>query len=245
VFHYNKKMIDKITEKGIESAQKFLENICLPVSKEFGLMLKDQVRMWRLNNIVRIINKSQGRFEFEGDELTLKANPRVVSELIEKCSWQDQDEIQDLWAGLLNSSISENEHNDSNLIFISLLNQLTANQARIIKYFAESSKKTKDLNGRLATESGIIMSAEEFCEIAKCSDINLLTAEIEHLKSLGLVESGMGLASGFFEETTYDKEEGKTVKTGNYNTGLKLSPLSLSLFIRCQGHRGSLLTFIF
>src|SRR5690554_5788453 len=132
----------KLLEKGLESAQKFIENICSPASTELGLFLKDGIRVWRLNNIIRIINKSSGKLGFENDELVLKASPRVVSEIIDKGSWQENDEIQEMWAGLLISSLDTQGTNDENIVYVNLLNQLTIRQVKTINYFAKNSPKT-------------------------------------------------------------------------------------------------------
>jgi len=233
----------KILEKGIESAQKFLENICSPASEELGLMLRDKVRQWRLNNIIKILNKSSGNFDFENDQLILKAHPRIVSEIMEKGSWQDNEEIQSLWAGLLTSSLDSSGRNDENIIFINILNKLTVRQVRIIKYFAEKSPKKIDSQSQLTTESGIILDSDIFFRIVECQDIDILSSEIKHLNSLGLVESGFGLACGFFEETKKDPASHAAIKTGRYCVGLKLSSLALRLYIKGQGFKGKMNDF--
>ncbi len=45
----------KETLKGLES---FLAATCMPALEEMGLMLRDNVRVWRLKNIVKIVEKS-------------------------------------------------------------------------------------------------------------------------------------------------------------------------------------------
>lgn len=51
----------KATVDGVSS---FLEIVCKPVLEEFGYLLRDKVRQWRLNNIIRTLEKAKGQKGF-------------------------------------------------------------------------------------------------------------------------------------------------------------------------------------
>lgn len=99
--------VNTSVEKSFQGIEGFLKSVCMPALDEIGLLLKDKVRHWRLNNALRIIEKSKGKLDFQGKTLQINAHPRVVLSIIENGSVIDNDELQDLWAGLFASSCTE------------------------------------------------------------------------------------------------------------------------------------------
>lgn len=124
----------KIPESVIKGISSFLETVCKPGAEELGYMLKDQVRRWRLNNIFRVLDKAKGRLSFDGHDLSLTANARVGLSIMEGCSEVDDDELQDLWAGLFVSSCTPDGRDDSNMNFVDLLRRMSSVEARILDY---------------------------------------------------------------------------------------------------------------
>ncbi|MBO9699940.1 MAG: DUF4393 domain-containing protein [Sporocytophaga sp.] len=218
-----------VTEESIKGTFSFISKICSPAAEEFGLYFADNIRVWRLNNIIKIIEKSKGKLEFVDNKLQLKAHPRVVMDIIDKGSWQENTELQDMWAGLLASSCQKESENDDNIIYTTILNQLTSTEVKILNYFTVNSAKLATAEGIVKTKEGLIISAEEFSKIVGTDNFEKLNVGINHLKSLQLIETGFGLASGFFKDG--DKSQGLKV-------GLKLSPLAIILYVKCQGYNG-------
>ena len=128
-------------DKSIEGAGAFLSRICLPVAEEFGLLLRDKIRYWRVNNIIKILEKAKDKIKYEDGEIKVNAHPRIVMKVIEEGSWNENDEIQEMWAGLLAASCDK-VASDENLIFINLLNQLTNSEAKILNHICERTPKT-------------------------------------------------------------------------------------------------------
>ena len=110
--------VDTTITKSFEGVEGFLKLVCAPALEEVGLLIRDQVRSWRLNNIFSILNKAQGKMEFFDDKLQIKAHPRVALSIIENGSLNDNPEIQELWAGLFASSCTKDGQDDENLIFV-------------------------------------------------------------------------------------------------------------------------------
>jgi hypothetical protein len=52
--------ISHATKAAIDGASAFLARICLPAAEEFGLLLQDKVRAWRVRNAVLVV--MGGRF---------------------------------------------------------------------------------------------------------------------------------------------------------------------------------------
>ena len=94
----------EVTKASIKGISSFLNVVFKPGLQELGFLLKDEVRRWRLNNILRVLEKAKGKMDFDGQQLQLTANARVGLSIMEGCSEVDNNELQELWAGLFVSS---------------------------------------------------------------------------------------------------------------------------------------------
>ena len=128
-------------EKSCNGLGVFLEAVFKPGLQELGFLIKEQVRQWRLNNALRVMDKARGKICFEDGELQIKANARVGLSIIENCSMVDDPELQDMWAGLFASSCTEDGKDDSNIIFVDLIKRMSVVEARILKYACENCRK--------------------------------------------------------------------------------------------------------
>lgn len=211
------------TFQGIEG---FLKAVCMPALDEVGSMLKDQVRNWRLNNILRILDKAKGKLHFENGQIQLKAHPRVALSIIENGSVTDNDEVQELWAGLFASSCTKEGQDDENLIFVDLLKQLTVMEAKIIKYACQTSQKILYENG-LITGRNLEIHCDRLIEIVGVNDIHRIDRELDHLRSLELFQSSVLGGSGGFS-------------TGDELVAvITPSALALNLYMKSQGFADS------
>lgn len=135
--------------------------------------------------------------------------------------------MQTIWAGLLASSCTEDGKDDSNLLFINLLSQLSAPQAKIINYFCEKTKKSADKYGMVAGQY-VYITFGKLMEICELKDIQRLDREVDYLKTLGLLTHVM--QQGGLEIPDDYRE---------FTIGLLPSELAISLYVRCQGFVGS------
>ncbi|MEY5045413.1 MAG: hypothetical protein RL713_638 [Bacteroidota bacterium] len=207
--------------KSLQGIEGFLKIVCVPVLEELGLYLRDNVRYWRLNNILRILEKAQGKLEYENQELNIKAHPRVALEIIEKGSLNDNDEVQEMWAGLFASSCTKDDQGDENLIFVDLLKQLTIAEARILKYSSECARKIIYENGLIIGDY-LKIECKALMEISGINEIHRLDRELDHLRSLNLI--GLGLSGGFDLEDKY------------LFADITPTSLALNLYVRSQGY---------
>lgn len=212
--------IDSTVKKSLEGIQGFIELVCKPALGEIGLLAQDQIRFWRLNNVIRMLEKAKGKLEFENDSFQLKSNPRVGLSIIQKSSYIDNDELLEMWAGLFASSCSEKDQDDENLIFVDILNRLTSAQAKIINYSVENSKKILYSNGLVLPEPGMTIHADELKKITGITNIHRIDRELDSLRIMGLLPDSSG---------------GFSVDTPDLIAGITPTYLSLSLYIRCQG----------
>lgn len=211
--------IDQTVQKSLEGIEGFLQLVCKPALGEIGLLLQDQVRYWRLNNVIKMLEKAKGKLKFEDGELRLKSHPRVGLAIIENSSFIDNEELQEMWAGLFASSCTESGNDDENLIFIDLLKQLTTAQAQILKYGVENSRKIIYKNGLVIADK-LEVHCDEIFKLTGINNYHRVDRELDYLRSLGLIGS---LSGGFIAE--------------NSDLIADISPtyLSLSLYVKSQG----------
>ena len=133
--------VEKVTEGAVDGASAFLSRICLPAAEEFGILLRDKVSNWRAKNAIKIIEKSQLLLNEKLSKVVLQAHPRIIYGALESGSWAEDDYMQNLWAGLLASSCTEDGKDESNLIFINILAQLTSGQVALVKYACDHATK--------------------------------------------------------------------------------------------------------
>lgn len=205
-------------EKSFQGVEGFLKSVCVPALDELGLLLKDKVRHWRLNNILRILDKAKGKLRYENEELKIQAHPRVALAIIDNGSLNDNDEVQEMWAGLFASSCNKDEQDDENLIFVDLLKQLTLIEARILKYSCERVRKVLYSNGLIVADE-LKVNCDELVKLTLTKDIHRLDRELDHMRSLDLIGSSLG---GGFDE--------------NLTANIRPTALALHLYVRCQGY---------
>lgn len=211
----------KVTQAVIDGVSSFLDVTCKPGLEELGFLLRDQVRQWRLNNILRVLEKAKGRMNFDGQEINLTANARVGLSIMEGCSEVDNEELQDLWAGLFVSSCTPDGRDDSNMNFVDLLRRMSSVEARIIDYACIHSKKTLYPN-KLITAESVKVPFEQLAQIAGVDDIYRLDSEMDHMRSIELLLPGDFISDGGGFNADDDKLE----------ANITPSPLALNLYYR-------------
>ncbi|HWT31379.1 MAG TPA: Abi-alpha family protein [Croceibacterium sp.] len=200
----------------VDGAGAFLGRICLPAAEELGLLLKDKVSAWRARNAAAISLEAKKILETEGKE-DVHAHPRIVGKIIEEGSWEDDPDLQKLWAGLLASSCSQDGRDQSNLIFINLLKQMTSSEVKLVNYACERSKKKLTGNGLIVADGDFAISTEEVQNILGTSDIHQADVEMDHLREIGILSTYSGFR---YEHGPAD---------------ITPSALALHLYVRCQG----------
>lgn len=217
----------EVVKSGLDGIRGFVNAVFKPGLKELGLMFRDEVRAWRLNNIISILDMAQGRLGFDGHDLHLQANARVGISIIEEGSKVDDKELQELWAGLFVSCCTSDGKDDSNMIFVDLVRRMSVIEARIIKYACEHARKIMYPNNLIVAEK-LTVTIEELKSIAGLDDIIRLDSELDHLTSLSLLQV---IDSGF------DISEKELVAT------ITPSALALNLYYKSNSHGVSPYTF--
>ncbi|AYK14504.1 Abi-alpha family protein [Methanosarcina flavescens] len=208
-------------KKAIDGASSFIGKICMPAAEEAGLLLYDEVHAFRGKNLVSIVEKSKGILTFDPDTFKLKASPRVIWKIVENGSWTEDENLQNLWAGLLASSCTNNGKDESNLIYTDLLSRITPSEAYIINYLGKKCSESKGLlNGCFHTlinfNDELFKECLYFENLDKLKCLDHLGRELNHLESLGLIEN-------------------VEIVHNHQFVGMSTTGLLLDLYVRCSG----------
>ena len=211
----------EITKAAIKGVSSFLETVCKPGAEELGFLIKDEVRLWRLNNIIRTLEKAQGKMEFDGQNLNLTANARVGLSIMEGCSEVDDDGLQELWAGLFASSCTHDGKDDSNMNFVDLLRRMSSVEARILDYACIHCKKYIYPN-KLIMPDTISVPFDTLVKITGTDDVYRLDSELDHMRSIELLVQGH----------SFVRDAGGFTASDQLDANITPSALALNLYFR-------------
>lgn len=239
--------VNTVVKGSIDGAAAFLSRICLPAAEEFGLLLRDKVSNWRTQNVVKIVEKAKRKFNVNFIDEEKQAHPRLVSMLIEHGSWIETDDVQEMWAGLLVSSCTKEGKDDSNVIFMNLLSQMTTLQAKIINSACEKSEKGVVQYSGTVFAKHLWIHLDELKKIAESDDVHRLDREMDYLRCLELLPprggfqtytlDGVSISIDDIDENqVYQTDDGVRVSVNEiFSVNITPTSLALNMYIRCQG----------
>jgi hypothetical protein len=194
----------------------FLSRLSPDGSKQAAQLVDGEWTKARVANVVQILLKTESLLSPE-----FTARPSLVMKVLEYGSWADERWIQELWTGLLVSSCTAPQKEDSNEAFADLLGKLAAGHVRILKYACIRAGALRSESGAAFTEP-MICGREEMMEIAASRELLRIERDLDHLYGLGLLERRATAAS----------------TSTHYAADITPSSLGLDLFDRCKGSLG-------
>jgi hypothetical protein len=210
----------------VETGCKLIENLLGEPCKVAGAMLADQVYAWQWENRIKIAHRAKVLLD-QNSVAEKVLPPGFLIPLLDKTGNVNQPELQEMWAGLLASSCSNDETDETNLIFMNLLSQLSSSQAKIISLpFIEGQYSPYQYDDMEYTT--IEKERSELINYAGLSNWGILRRELEHLDSLGLVAAGDTIGSN--PQASYVE--------------LRYEEAAFRLYMRCQGYTGKLHDFL-
>ncbi len=137
-----------VVEKGIDIARSFLDKLIMPPLEETGLLLKDQVTLWKFKNQVRMLNKAKEYCE-KSNISPKTISLKVLCPLLDYSGLEEDEVLQDKWAILL-SNMVDSEQNIENHVFPYILSQLSSNEFLILeKVYDEKQIRVANLTKEL------------------------------------------------------------------------------------------------
>lgn len=208
-----------IKSKGIkETISTILAKICYPVADELGEEFAVRVGNWRKRNSLKILERADQKYNELGLNSRYVVHPRLAHKIMEDGSWSEDDDLLMMWSGLLISSCSDKKLDDSNLLFINILSQLTSVQVRILNYVCENTDPKLSSAGWVHGSS-ITIKTEDLKKISEENDVHRLDREMDSLRSMELIQGGFPV-------------EGK-------DAVIEPTGICLQLFVRSKGYIGS------
>lgn len=130
-----------IKSGALSNVTDMVKKLAGPALEEFGAIFADNVRMYRVRNFIKTTEKTKWILDEAG--LEAKAIPsRLLLPIFDACSVEDEDDLQERWAGLLASASEKNGGPSPS--FIETLKQLTPQEAKHCDYvMGELSKLYK------------------------------------------------------------------------------------------------------
>jgi hypothetical protein len=210
------------TKESIEFAFGLLKRISYPVADKIGDFLAKNAER-ALNNFTNFMSAVQDKLDANNVRQGELVPPRISNKIVQEILWIDDPFLRIMWAGLMASGCTEKGDDDSNLIFVNLLAELTRLQAHILKFICENSKKYVTTASLIHCQDFIVPLAK-LQEIACDNDIHRLDREMDRLSALGLLRGGFSLYENKFVNVTP-------------------TPLALHMYVRCQGSRKTPIEF--
>jgi abortive infection alpha-like protein len=140
--------VAKATRKGFELAEKLsrlLEKILGEGLIHLGGSFSDWAKYFRYNNLLKLQDRVISLHQKKGVEgQTIPVPPRYALPLIESASLEDDENLQEKWAGLISNATDPNKRFQFRKIYIQILSNLEPLDAIILDYLASQ----KDITNR-------------------------------------------------------------------------------------------------
>ena len=107
----------------------FISDILRPPARELGGLLADKMRYYRFKTQVEIIQNAKNHLDKMGAK-TQKVPVKLLANLLDSCSWEEEENMKERWASLLANCASEGEKTDPYMSFTHILNQLSPLEAK-------------------------------------------------------------------------------------------------------------------
>jgi hypothetical protein len=115
----------------VEAAKGFLSKLVGPGAEEIGLLLQDQVKLYRFKNQLRILAKAEAMLLKAGR--TPNAVPfRTLLPILEAAASEDDKSLSNKWAALLANSAAKAEDYASHPSFPRILSEISPIEARFL-----------------------------------------------------------------------------------------------------------------
>jgi hypothetical protein len=220
----------ELTKGIVAGASAFLSRICLPVAEEVGDWAREEVHHMRRRrrNAVRLAERARRMVEAAhlGE---VHAPPRLVSQVIEIGSWSEEEELQQMWAALLATACTPDGRDDSNMIYTDLLSRMTVPQVRLFNHVCGGVVHCQMWVDAFLRGGNMIqkdVTLQETMQFASPEDVR---QQVAFMRAIGVLRD-----LGRLSLLSPPKD---------CNVDVTPTRLALSMFMRCQGFRGTLEEF--
>jgi hypothetical protein len=201
----------------------FLSRICPSGAEEAIALLHGNLEQNRSETLFKIAFGAENSLAADPDYERMRAHPELVTTILREGSWAADELTTNLWKGLLISSCSLDQADDSNRIFAQILIHITPRQAAIFTHACERVLNTMPAPSTLNSAS-VVLSPEEIVQVAGMHDLTRIATDLAYLFNLGLIQN-------VFDFTSYSDFD---------RFDITPTQLGLELYSRCRGQRGKI-----
>lgn len=128
--------IAKTTSKGIDAirdASPFINRVFGPLVENAVGLLSDRLQYYRLSQFLTLKDKTNALLDARCITDTQAVPPHIALPLIEAATITDNEELQDLWAGLMANALDPAFKEDIRPAYISIIKDLSPLDARVLQ----------------------------------------------------------------------------------------------------------------
>ena len=198
----------------------FICRLCESGAGEAIGLLSGDLDSGRIETLIKIAASTEKLLALEPDAERMRADPKLVANILRQGAWAANDGMMQLWSGLLASSCSVDAPDDSNQVFVNLLVHITPEEAKIFTHACERALGSAEGSGSSPAGS-IVLTPKEMVEITGVHSLSRNVTDVDYLFNLGLLEKPV-------RSTSYMPTESFDITP---------SSLGLELYKHCHGSR--------
>ena len=205
----------------LAEALAFFSRICPEGAVDVTQLLREGFSSHKVGNAANIALDAQSLLKSNPHASEMHVPSALLIRILEQATSNEEDWLQQLWAGLIVSSCSIDGKDETNLRFIDMFGMLTPVPIKLFTIVSAVSSK-------FVNDYGTVTARPLACKI---DDITIATGargvqierELERLAAVGLIEK---------------KSANSPTLAPTGEAVITASSLGLELFARCNGHKG-------
>lgn len=219
--------IAKSTAKAIDLVEKvggFLNKVVGDAIVEVGSIASDWARLFRYKNLLKLQDKVEEIHRTRKlENKTIPIPPRFAIPLLQAASQEDDESIQNMWAGLIANATDPNKHIEPKKIFIEILSSFEPIDAYILRHLAGQGW----LMFRNISGGGI--SVEKLCTALQITEKDSQLS-LQNLHRLGCIIDEAEATWDSINSTSFG------LRITDSKTTFRPSPLGISLLEACDSN---------
>lgn len=217
---------DVVGQFKMAEAAAFMSHICPDAARDFRQRICSDLSSGRFRQAVEIALKAKQILAGWPDSDNMRADPTLLTRILEYGSWAEEEATQQLWAGLLAIACTPEKEDDVNLDLLERLSQFAAIHFRIFTVACARATKVLSGEGTVAAKP-LIYTTDEVLKIVGSRDLGRVERDLQHLCDLGFFVS-KNVPSSYVPVDELD---------------LAPTNLGLRVYARFHAHRGAVEAF--
>ena len=142
------KALDQVIVETVRDGRVLLGKLFGEAVTEFGGMLGEQMRYWRFLNMSRILSRVEEIRKSRGHDIESLSSLGFgeAFRTIEAASFEEEEEIQELWAGLISNAAAPDSTVTIKKVYIEILRSLSPPEAALMELIEECESRARWFN---------------------------------------------------------------------------------------------------